>query len=96
MTDNLSPAAHALRFLHSQLSPEERRELVRVLNMSATLATLWAQVEPLTQEPASGPRVPTLGTPPSFPTEIEAQADRHFAEMIGRLYPGTRDGGGLV
>jgi hypothetical protein len=89
VTDNLSPAAHALRFLHSQLSPEERRELVRVLNMSATLATLWAQVEPTTHETSPGPRVPEPGAPPIMPPEVDAEA---FAQAEGEALSRLVDG----
>lgn len=89
MIDQLSPAAHALRLLHSLLAPEERRELVRVLSTSATLATLWAQVEPVASKPVDGPRVPTPGILPNVPPEIDAQADRQFAELLGQLFPGS-------
>ena len=65
------------------------RELVRVLNMSARLATLWAQVEPTTHETSPGPRVPEPGAPPIMPPEVDAEA---FAQAEGEALSRLVDG----
>jgi hypothetical protein len=67
-----SPASHALYLLHDLLTPEQRRELVRVLSKSRELSALWHEAS---APKVPGPSIPAPGTPPA------ATADSPFVAL---------------